>query len=122
MVDVAVIPRVRAIPAWAWVAGIVVGSALLRYGLTRRRIAQIIAEHRLSQRVTRRDAFRAMNYRAGGKPIDQALAAMPPGDARHYAKLRRIMGAAYARAALGLVACGAPAPTALRQRAMLPRQ
>ena len=75
-----------------------------RYGLTRRRIAQIIAEHRLSQRVTRRDAFRAMNYRAGGKPIDQALAALPPGDARHYAKLRRIMGAAYARAALGLAA------------------
>jgi hypothetical protein len=38
-VRAAVVPRVRTLPAWAWVAGIVVCSALFRYALTRRVVA-----------------------------------------------------------------------------------
>jgi hypothetical protein len=34
-----VVPRVRALPAWVWLAGIVIGSALFRYALTRRVVA-----------------------------------------------------------------------------------
>jgi hypothetical protein len=38
-VRAAVVPRVRAVPAWAWVALIVVGSAVFRYVLSRRIVA-----------------------------------------------------------------------------------
>jgi hypothetical protein len=38
-VRAAVVPRVRAIPAWAWVGAIVVCSAVFRYALTRRIVA-----------------------------------------------------------------------------------
>jgi hypothetical protein len=38
-VRAAVVPRVRAVPAWAWVAAIVVGSAVFRYLLSRRIVA-----------------------------------------------------------------------------------
>jgi hypothetical protein len=38
-VRAAVVPRVRTLPAWAWLGGIVVCSALFRYALTRRVVA-----------------------------------------------------------------------------------
>ncbi len=74
----------------------------LRFGLTPRRISQIVAEERLSQTLSRRDAFRALKARKPGRPRDTRLDAVR-GDP-YYAKLRRIMGAAYARQVMGIAA------------------
>ena len=70
------------------------------YDLTPRRISQIIASQRelMGTPTGRRDAFRALNWENRGRP----KLFIPDGERPHYVKLRRVMGAAYARDAMGL--------------------
>ena len=84
--------------ARAFKAGETRGAIAARFGLTPRRISQIAASYGLH----RYDADQiAMGLRGrGGRP----RLVLPDSDVRHYAKLRRLMGAAYAREAMGLAA------------------
>ena len=69
-----------------------------RYGLTPRRISQIAASfglHRYSE-----DQVAARLRNRGGRPRGSRLAAVLGDDFAHYCKLRRYMGAEYARNAM----------------------
>ena len=68
------------------------------FGLSPRRISQIAAAHGL--RRTTADQVRVGTHNRG-RPRDPQLAALG-NDAPFYAYLRRTMGAAYARRAMGL--------------------
>ncbi len=70
-----------------------------RYGLTPRRISQIAASHGVHR--YHADQVAMGLHCRGGRPRDRGLIELGP-DYRHYLKLRRIMGAAYAREALGV--------------------
>ena len=67
-----------------------------RYDLTPRRISQIAAAHGVHRYYADQVALGLLSL--GGRP----RLALPAADARHYVKLRRIMGAAYARQAMGV--------------------
>ncbi|MDR2858435.1 MAG: hypothetical protein LBV50_11400 [Novosphingobium sp.] len=78
----------------AWLAGESRGRIGAAHGLTPRRVSQIVAA-----RGATRDQASALIYSGRrGRP----RLAIPAGDQAHYVKLRRVMGAAYARAALGI--------------------
>lgn len=68
----------------------------VRHGLTPRRISQIAAAHGLHR--YHADQVSMGLLVQGGRP----KLFIPDGERPHYVKLRRIMGAAYARDAMGL--------------------
>lgn len=87
--------------AAAFKAGEPRGSIGARYGITPRRVSQIAASFGL-HRYDRDQVALGLRNR-GGRPRDTAIAALGP-DIEHYAYLRRLMGAAYAREAMGIAA------------------
>ena len=68
----------------------------MRHGLTPRRISQIAAAHGMHR--YHADQVSMGLLAQGGRP----KLFIPDGERPHYVKLRRIMGAAYARDAMGL--------------------
>lgn len=69
------------------------------FGLTPRRISQIAAAHGVNRYPANQ---RELGLYRGGRPRDVTLD--PVRYDPHYCKLRRVMGAAYARAAFGIAA------------------